>query len=114
ETGGQAAEAAIAQASIGLLVKDLPPIVQVLVESRLDHGIEHEVHDVVAERAANEKLDRDIVDPLRVLAGIGLVRAQPAVRKDVSYRAGGGFEAFSRVGRLRLDHIVKFQVPLVQ
>jgi len=86
----------------------------VLVESLLDHGIEHEVHDIVAERAANEKLHRDIVDPLRILACVGLIRTQPAFRKDVSYRSGGGFIAFSRIRRPRLDDIVELQVPLVQ
>ena len=90
------------------------PLPAVLVEGPLDYGIEHEIHDVVAERAADEKLDRDIVDPLRILARIGLIRAQPALRKNVSHRAGGGFVAFSRIGGLGLDDIVELQVPLIE
>ena len=101
EAGRQTAEAAIAQARVGLLVQDLPPLATVLAEAPLDQRIEHEVHDIVGERAADEKLDREIVDPLRILARVGLVGAQPAVRENVSDRAGGGFVAFSRVRRTR-------------
>ncbi len=114
ETGRQTPEAAIAQTRVGLLVKDRPPLVTVLVESLPDHGIEHEVHDVVAERAADEKLDRDVIDPLRVLARVGLVRSQPAVGKNVSHRTGGGFVAFARIRIFRLDDVVKLQVPVIE
>jgi hypothetical protein len=114
EAGREAAEAAVAQACIGFLVKNLHPLAAVLVEAPLDHGIEHEVHDVVAERAANEKLNRDIIDPLRILARVGLLRTQPAVRKNVSHRAGGGFVALPRVGGRRFDDIVELQMPLVE
>ena len=75
EAGRQPAEAAIAQPGVGLLVKDLPPFAAVAAETLLDDRIEHEVHDIVAERTADEKLDREIVDPLRILARVGLVRA---------------------------------------
>ncbi len=80
----------------------------------LDQGIEHQVHDVVGERAADQKLDRDIVDPLRILARVGLVGAQPAVREDVADRAGGGLETLPRVGQLRLDDVVELQVPFIE
>ena len=114
EAGRQTAEPAVAQTCVGLLVKNFPPLVSVLVEGLPDHRIEHEVHDVVAERAADEKLDRDVVDPLRILACIGFVRAQPAVGKSVSHRAGGGFVAFARIGGLRLDDVVELQVPIIE
>jgi hypothetical protein len=85
-----------------------------LVEGPLDHGIEHEIHHIVAERAADEKLDRDIVNPLRILACVGLVGTQPALRQYVSHRAGGGLVAFARIGGLGLDDVVELQMPLVE
>ena len=114
EAGGETTETAIAQAGVRLLVKDLPPLAAVAFETRSDDRIEQEVHHVVAERTADEKLDRDVIDPLRVLARIGLVGAQPTVRKNVSDRARGGLVALPRVGGFGLDDVVVFQVPLVE
>ena len=114
EAGRQTAKAAVAQARVGLLVKNLPPLVAVLIESPLDHGIEHEIHHVVAERAADQKLDRDVVDPLRILARVSLVGAQPTIRNDVPHRTGRGFVALARVGRVGLDDVVELQVSLIE
>ena len=100
EAGGQPAEPAVAQSRVRLLVQDLDPLAAALVERLLDQGIEHEIHDVVGERAANQKLDRNIVDPLRILPRVGLVRPQPAFGQNVSHRAGGRFVALPFVGGL--------------
>ncbi len=95
-------------------MKDFPPLSAVGAKAWANHGIEQEVHDIVAERTADQKLDRDVVDPLRVLAGVGLVGAQPAVRKNVSNRASGGFVALARIGGIGLDDIIELQMPLVE
>ncbi len=79
EAGGETTETAIAQSRVGLLVKDLPALTAVCAETRPHYGIEQEVHHIVAKRTADEKLDRDLIDALRILARIGLVGAQPAV-----------------------------------
>ncbi len=78
EAGRQTAKTAIAQTRVRLLVKDLPPLAA--VKTPPDHRIEHEVQNVVAERAADEKLDRNVVDPLWILVRVGLVRLQPTLR----------------------------------
>jgi hypothetical protein len=93
-------------------VKDLPPLAA--VKTPPDDRIEHEFQDVIAERAADEKLDRDIVDPLWILARVGLVGLKPTIGKNVSYRAGGGLVALSRVGGLELDDIVELHAPLIE
>ena len=112
EARRQTAKTAIAQTRVRLLVKDLPPLAA--LKTPPDDRIEHEVQDVIAERAADEKLDRDIVDPLWILARVGLVRLKPTLRKNVSHRAGGGLVALSRVGGLELDDIVELHAPLIE
>ena len=114
EAGGETAQTAVAQSRVGLLVEDLPPLAAIALETRPDDGIEQEIHHVVAERTANQKLDRDVIDPLRVLARIGLVGAQPTVRKNVSDRARGGLVALARIGGVGLDDIVILQMPFVE
>jgi hypothetical protein len=112
EAGGQAPQPAIAESRVGLLMEDLPPLAAVFAETPLDLGVEHEIHDVVAERAPNKELDRKIVDPLRVLARVSVIRLQPAAGKNVSHRAGRGLVALSRVRVRRLGEIVEPHAPL--
>ena len=114
EAGGQTTQTAIAQARVRLLVEDLPPLAAIAFETRPDDGIEQQIHHVVAERTADEKLDRDVINPLRVLARIGLIGAQPSVRKNVSNRARGGLVPLAGVGGVGLDDVVVFQVPFVE
>ena len=54
----------------------------------LHDRVEQEVGDVVGQRAADEELHREVVDPLGVLAVVGLLGAQPALREDVAHGAG--------------------------
>ena len=114
EAGRETAETAVAQTRVGLLLEDFPPFAAVAIETRPDDRIEQQIHDVVGERTADEKLDRDVIDPLRVLARVGLIGAQPSVRKNVSDRTRGGLVALPRVGGLGLDNVVEFQMPLVE
>ena len=112
--GRQTAQPAVAQAGVWFLVDHFDPLAGVLGERALNQGIEHEIQDIVGERAADEELDRDIVDPLRIFASIGLVRAQPPIRQKVPDGARDGFVTFARVGGLRLDHAVELQMPFIE
>ncbi len=114
EAGGETTQTAIAQASVRLLVEDLPPLASVAFETRSDDRIEQQIHDVVAERPADEKLDRDVINSLRILVRVGLVGAQPSVRKNVSNRARGGLVALARIGSVGLDNVVVFQMPFIK
>ena len=114
ETGRQPAEPSVAEAGVRLFVENLDPLAAVLVESLRDDGVEHQIHDVVGERPADEEFDREIINPLRILARVSLVRAQPAVRKDVSHRPGGGFKPVPSVGRLGLHDIVELEMALIE
>ena len=114
EARRQTTEPAISETGIRFFVKQLDPLTPIVVEGPLDHGIELEIHDVVGERAADEEFDRHIVDPLRVFAAVGFIRVQPAVRKNVPYRASSAFIAFPRVGGLRFDDIVGLQMPFIE
>jgi hypothetical protein len=95
-------------------MEDLPPLAAIGAETWPDDRVQREVHHVVCKRTADEKLDRNVVDPLRVLMRIGLVGAQPTVRKNVSHCARGGLVALARVCGLGLDDIVELQMPLIE
>jgi hypothetical protein len=95
-------------------MEDFPPLTAIAFETRSDDRIEQQIHDIVAERTADEKFDRDVINPLRILARIGLMCAQPSVRKNVSNRARGGLVPLPGVGGLGLDNVVVFQVPFIQ
>jgi hypothetical protein len=97
KAGREAPQAAVAQARVRLLIEKLHPELAVFAEARADDGIEHHVHYVVGERPADEELDRDIVDALGVLALVGLVGLEPAVRQNVAHRPGGRLVALPRV-----------------
>ena len=85
-----------------------------LVEPLRHHRVEHEVHDVVGERPADQELDRNVVDPLRVLAPIGQPLWQPALGQDVANRARGGLETIANARRVRRDDVVGLEMPLVE
>ena len=82
-------------------------------EAVVDQRIEREIHDVVGERAADEELNRHIIDPLGIEARVCLIRAEPAIRNDVSHRASGGLVSFPQVG-VGFDNAVKLEMPFVE
>ena len=47
--------------------------------SFLDERLDQQVGDVVGERAADQELHREVIDPLGVLAVVGLLRLEPAL-----------------------------------
>ena len=114
EASGQTAKPAVAEPRVGLLVENLHPLAAVFVEGSADHGIEHEVHDVIGERSANEEFDRDVIDALGIFARVGLIRLEPSIGKNISDRPGGRFIAFASVRGFDFDDIVEFQMPLVE
>jgi hypothetical protein len=76
--------------------------------------MQHQVHDVVGQRSADQEFHRQVIDALGVLPIIGGLGLDPALREDVAHRAGHGLEALSLVGTRRVDHGVRQQVALNQ
>ncbi len=114
EAGRESSEAAVAEAGVRLLFEQPEPVEVLLLGGLPDGGVEQEVHDVVRQRTSDEKLHRQVVDPLWVLSIVGVFRAHPPPREDVAHRAGNGLELFPRAGRLRLDGMVEDEMPLVE
>ena len=76
--------------------------------------IEQEVGDVVGQRAADEKLHREVVDALGVLALVGLLREHPALREDIPHGAGGASKRSPAVPPRRVDDVVEQQMAFVE
>ena len=109
EAGGEPAQAAVAQAGVGLHLGELRPV-ELLALHRLPHDrLDPEVEDVVGQRPADQELHREVVDLLGVGAIVGRVRLQPALRQQVAERPGHGLETLARVGLLRPDDVVEDQ-----
>src|SRR5581483_6716959 len=68
---GQAAEPAISQAGVRLLLNDGEPIEPLILDRASGEVIEEEICDVVRERASDEELHGKIVDPLRIVPLVG-------------------------------------------
>ena len=98
----------------GSCFKQAEPIEVLLLDRLPGDGIEQEVRHIVGQRAADEKLHRQVIDALGVLALIGVLREHPALREDVPDGAGKGLEAFSRAHGGQFDDVVEDQVPLVK
>jgi len=64
------------------------------------------------QRAADEKLHREVVDAL----GVGLFtrqpRLDPAVGNEVANEPGNRFETLPRTGRDRVDHVLAEQIAI--
>src|SRR5262249_14664180 len=90
--------------------QEAEPIEFLLLHRLLNERIEQQVHDVVGQRSADEKLHRQIVDAFWIFAIVGLVGEDPALREDVADGAGDGLEAVVWARRRRRDNVVKDQV----
>ena len=102
------------EAGVGLLLEHRQPVEVLLVDEAPARRVEEEVQDVVGERAADQELHGEVVDALRVLALVGVLGAQPALREDVPHGAGDGLVALARPDRRRVDDVVEHQMPLVE
>ncbi len=92
ETGGQAAQPAVAQRRVGL---DGPQPLQVhaqLVERR-PHGLgQAEIVQGIGQQPADQELQGQVVNPLALLGVDGPCRGEPAVDDAVADGQGGGDE----------------------
>ena len=114
ETCRQPAEAAVTQARIGFLLEQLQPVDVFILNHLLRDRIEHEVGNVVGQRTANEKLEREVVDALGILLFVGSLGLHPALREDIPYGMGERLKAFPCAGHLRVDRAVKNQMAVVE
>ena len=97
----EAAEAAVAEAGVGLVVAQVVPVDAVLLERVAAEAVGLEVDDVVAEHAPDEELERHVVDALGVLAPVLLLGADPALHDAVTHRVREG-GVLVALGRARL------------
>ena len=114
EARREAAEPAVAEAGVRLLLEQGEPVEALVVGDPLRDRIEEEVHDVVGERAPDQELHGEIVDALGVLALVRLLGAQPPLREDVPHGAGDGLVALARTHRRGIDDVVEHEMPLVE
>jgi hypothetical protein len=114
EAGGQAPETSVAEPCVGLLLQELEPVELPLLGRLSRQVIEKEVGDVVGERATDEEFHREVVDALRDLALVGLLRAHPSLGENVAHGAGHGLEALSSADRRIFHDVVEDEVSLVE
>ena len=94
----QAPQTSITQTRVGFLLQQLEPIEVLLLDGFFRDRIEEKVGDVVGQRAADEKLHREVVDTLRVLTLVGRLGMTPIAATE--YRARNGRKPQNaRVGR---------------
>jgi hypothetical protein len=74
KTSGQPAKAAVAEGGVVLFLPDLLEVVAHLLQHILHLIIKTEIDKAVAQGAADEKLQRKVVDPLLALCVIALLR----------------------------------------
>ena len=107
-------QATVAQPRVWLGLDHLPPVLprvraQVLTEKLFDS----QVDDVIDQRAADQKLHRQVVNPLGILAVMRLLGQQPALGEEVSKHAGHRLEALALAGVLQRNSVVEHEVPII-
>src|SRR5262249_37110597 len=98
KTSRQAPEASIAQTCIGLLLEELEPVEVLLLGGFFRDRIQEKVGYIVSQRAADEKLHREIIDALGVAAFVGLFAEYPTLRQNIPHRAGKSLKTLTRPG----------------
>jgi hypothetical protein len=114
KTGGQTPEAAIAQARVGFLLQQIVPIELLFLNELFGDVVKQKVRDIVSQRTTDEKFHREIVNTLRVLAFIGVLRMNPSLRKDITHGMSDGFETLSSADLPRFHNIIKDEVALIK
>ena len=84
EARSESAKPAVAEARVRLHLAETAHVDLLALEEILDHGIEHEVRDVVRERPADEELHRQVIDALGVGAIVGHLGLEPALGEQVA------------------------------
>src|SRR5262249_19425910 len=97
----------ITQTGVGFLFQQLEPVEVLLLGGFFRDRIEEKVGDVVSERAADENVNRDIVDAIEVLALVGFLSEYPTLRQDIAHGAGKSLKTLTRPGGHQLDDVVK-------
>ena len=114
KTRRQTPEAAISQPGVGFLLEQAEPIERRLLDRFTHEGAEQQIGDVVGQRTADQEFHREVVDALRIFALVGLLRADPSLREDVSHGARERLVALPQPGGCRIGDVVEEQVPLVE
>ena len=110
----QAPKPAIPQAGVGFLREDLEPIEVLLLDNLLHEGIEQQVGDIIGQRAANEKLHREIVDAFGVVALICFLRLHPALRQDIPHGVRHRLKTLTGAGHRQLDDVVEDEMAFIE
>src|SRR5579864_6009333 len=111
---GQTSKTAVSQAGVGLLLQDLDQIQFLVLNELVCERGEQKIHNVVCERATDEKFHRKVVESFGVLLFIRLLCQQPALRQNVAHGPGKRLEPVAR-GRSRdIDATVEEEVPFIQ
>jgi hypothetical protein len=106
EAGG-AAEAAVAEARVPLLVEDVPEVEAALRGDRLRHSVQPEVQKAQAQAASGQELRREIVDALHVLLVVCALRGQPPVYQPIAHGVG---QRLIEIGRRRLARLLRARI----
>src|SRR6266542_3510132 len=114
EARGETPEPAVAEPGVGLFLEQAEPVERRSLDDVVHEGTEHQIRDVVGQRAADQEFHREVIDALGIEALVGLLRAHPALREDVADGACEGLVPIARAAGRRVDHVVEEQVPLVE
>jgi hypothetical protein len=98
---------AITQTKVGFLFQQAEPIEVLILDQLFRDRIERKILDVVGQRAAKQKLDREIVNPFGILAVVGLLGTYPPLREDIAYRSGDGLEMLTQTDSVGSQGISK-------
>ncbi len=99
EAGRQAAQAAVAQARIGLVLQQPTQVDAVLQQQHPRHLVLPQIDQVQRQRPAEQKLRREVVGSLDVLFVVGALGLDPAVHQAVARGQRYGVEDVRGGGR---------------
>jgi len=110
----KAAEAAVPETGVGLLLQHREPIEALVIDHPLHDGIKKQIEDIVGQGAPDQELHREIVNPLGISLLVRLLGPQPSLREDVPHGTGGGLVTLPRLHRRGIDDVVAQEVALVE
>ncbi len=88
EAGCEAAETAIAETGVHFVVAQTVPVEAERVHSFAALVLEAEVDHVVTEEAADEELEREVIDAADLCGAVSILRGHPAVNETVAHSEG--------------------------
>ncbi len=115
EASGETAQPAVAQSGVRFALDHFLPVLPRVRAQILPHELlDSEVDDVVDQRAADQKLHRQVIDALGIFGIVRLLRQQPALRQQIAQRTRDGFETLALVGVLQQDGVVEHDMAIVE